>query len=41
MVGLGFALPTGTEESKIDKSGQVFGPEELEAVSLYVYMRAG
>jgi hypothetical protein len=33
-IGLGFTLPANSQESVIDKSGQVFGAEELETVSL-------
>jgi hypothetical protein len=32
-IGLGFTLPANSQESVMDKSGQVFGAEELEAVS--------
>lgn len=33
-VGLGFTLPANSQESVLDKFGQVFGAEKLEAVSL-------
>jgi hypothetical protein len=33
-IGLSFTLPANSQESVLDKFGQVFGAEELEAVSL-------
>jgi hypothetical protein len=33
-IGLGFTLPANSQEAVMDKFGQVFGTEELEAVSL-------
>jgi integrase len=33
-IGLGFALPANSQEAVMDKFGQVFGAEELEAVSV-------
>lgn len=33
-IGLGFRLPANSQESVMDKFGQVFGAEELEAVSV-------
>ena len=33
-VGLGFTFPANSQESMLDKFGQVFGAEEREAVSL-------
>jgi hypothetical protein len=35
-IGLGFTLPANSQESVMDKFGQVFGAEELEAVSVSV-----
>jgi hypothetical protein len=32
-IGLGFTLPANSQESVMDKSGQVFAAEELEAES--------
>jgi hypothetical protein len=40
-VGLGFVLSTNKQRPMIDKSGQVLGVEEQEAVAVQVYMRAG
>ena len=33
-IGLGFTLPANSEEAVMDKFGQVFGAEQLEAVSV-------
>ncbi len=33
-VGLGFVLPTNKQQPMIDKSGQVLGVEEQEAVAV-------